>query len=362
MSFTFIQIAHLRNLLQTKVTPGAKFNLIYGANGSGKTSFFEALHYLSLGRSFRTRHHQRVIHHEAGQFSLFANIENENNQVTIGVERNKDGKCRLRLNKENIPSMIEITKMLPLQLLNPESRHLLTGFSKKRRAFIDWGVFHVEPSFLSSWQKAQRALKQRNAALKLRSPRQMVELWNMELIDEAQTINNYRQTYLEALTPILSEMLQLFFNNEFQLSFKYKAGWDEDEGLAETLKRSLDRDYRLGYTHHGPHKADLLVRVNKTTPAQDILSQGQQKLLVYALHLAQGILLKKQSGKKCIFLLDDLPAELDIENRKKVAQALHKIDAQVFISGVDRESVSIIEDISKPSMFHVEHGHITSIL
>ena len=161
--------------------------------------------------------------------------------------------------------------------------------------------------------------------------------------------------------PFLLEILERFFGASFNLSFRYKAGWDEDEGLIATLDRTLYRDSQLGYTQHGPHKADLLIRVNHTTPAQDVLSQGQQKLLVYALHLAQGVLLKKQSGKKCVFLLDDLAAELDMENRRKVVEALHQIDAQVFITAIDRETLINMGSFPNTAMFHVEHGSVIAV-
>jgi DNA replication and repair protein RecF len=341
-----------------KVSPSDKFNLLYGPNGSGKTSFFEAIYYLMLGRSFRTRHNVRAIQHNNTHLSIFAKIRKDDELISLGIERHSGGKNLLRINQENKSSMLEATKILPVQLLNPESRHLLTAYSKARRGFIDWGVFHVEPSFILSWQQAQRALKQRNAALKSNASKTMVEIWNVELNHAAGRLNTFRKNYLAALEPILLNMLSIFFKDTFNLSFKYKAGWDEEDGLITTLQRTLSRDFQLGYTQHGPHKTDLLIRINNTIPAQDVLSQGQQKLLVYALHLAQGILLKKQSGKKCVFLLDDLSAELDVENRRKVIEALHQIDAQVFITAIDKETLESMGDFPNTCMFHVERGKI----
>ncbi len=101
------------------------------------------------------------------------------------------------------------------------------------------------------------------------------------------------------------------------------------------LATSLFRDLHLGYTQYGPHRADLLLRLENSVPAHDVLSQGQQKLLVYALHLAQGQLLKQQTQKQCLYLLDDLPAELDASNRRRIARA-------------------------ETCMFHVEHGTVSA--
>lgn len=361
MSFTLLNIHHLRNLTEVRVTPAQKFNLLHGENGSGKTSFLEAIYYLGLGKSFRTHLNSRIINYDVEHFSLFAHIQQESYPLNIGLERYQHGELKIRINKENVSSIFEITKNLPIQILNAESQSLLTGYSKIRRRFMDWGVFHVEPSFLPIWQHTQRALKQRNAILKSTNYKNTIDFWDGELEKVSEQLNIYRKTYLETLQPILIEILDIFFKDRFDLSFKYKSGWDEEIGLRQTLKRTLERDLQLGYTQHGPHRSDLLIRVNKTIPAQDILSQGQQKLLVYALHLAQGHLLRTHMQKKCIFLLDDLPAELDDKNQRRVVEALNKIDAQVFITAVDRKLLEMFESYPETQVFHVEHGQISAM-
>lgn len=357
MSLHSLAISNLRNLVSVKIDLSPKFNLFYGTNGSGKTSILEAIYYLSLGRSFRNRLNSRLIHHDSSHFSLFSQLNHQNQLIGVGVERQANGDGRIRINQENVRSILEIAKLLPLQLLNTDSRQLLTGSSKLRRQFIDWGTFHVEPQFLNTWQQTQRVIKQRNAALKSQAQRKLIQLWDHELISLATLLHTMRKTYVLELATVLRELLASFFTKPEALTIRYYPGWNEESGLAQVLENALARDLQLGYTQFGPQRCDLHIRMNNSTPAHDILSHGQQKLLVYALHLAQGQLLQQQTGKCCVYLLDDLAAELDKANRQRLGRVLTGMNAQVFITAVDRDSL-IDSSLTESTMFHVEHGNV----
>lgn len=360
MSLTFLDIQNWRNLVSVKVQPAAKFNLLYGDNGSGKTSFLEAIHYLAVGRSFRTRLNERITHHEASHFSLFSQIQQENHLLPVGIERHMNGEGRIRIDQENAKSLMRATQALPIRLLYADSRSLLTGSAKLRRQFIDWGTFHVEPTFLKHWQHAQRALKQRNAALRSQAPHSMLKLWDAELENASLILNPLRKKYTSAFTDVFAQVIHALLPT-MAISLTYKAGWNEALGLSQVLEQSLSRDRELGYTQYGPQRADLAIRLNKTRPVQDELSQGQQKIVIYALYLAQGIFLRQQTGKRCVYLLDDLPAELDTQNRQRVMAMLHEVDAQVFITGVDREALLPLHYPQDTKLFHVEQGNIQEV-
>lgn len=366
MSLTLLKLDNFRNLKQAQLEPAAKFNLIYGHNGSGKTSVLEAIHYLSLGRSFRARLNSRIINYDAEQFSLFAQIHlNPTVEATniapqllpVGLLRRTDGEMQLRINHENARSLVEVTQALPVRLLHADSRLLLSGGSKLRRQFLDWGVFHVEQSFLQHWQHAQRILKQRNAALRSRATKDMIQLWDHELEAQATALHAMRSQYIANFQAVLDPLLQELLPN-LDISITYKPGWNQETALAGILENSLSRDRELGYTQYGPQRADLLIRFDRSIPAHEALSQGQQKLLVYGLHLAQGILLKQQLNKRCVYLLDDLPAELDSANRGRVAAVLNKMDAQVFVTAVDQAGLLDFSQMAQTQLFHVQQGAI----
>jgi DNA replication and repair protein RecF len=359
MHLNQLSIQNLRNIISEKLAFSPHLNLFFGANGSGKTSILEAIYYLGMGRSFRNRVNTRLIHYDANSFSLFSTLELDKQQHAIGLERQHNGDMRVRLNQENVRSFIEITQLLPLQFLNTESRQLLTGSSKLRRQFIDWGTFHVEPNFLKTWQQVQRILKQRNAALKERAPKSLIQLWDDELIKATEPLDQMRRSYTSNLISTLKGILSQFFNPVPELIFSYVPGWNIKEGLANCLISNFTSDFKSGYTHSGPQRADLQIKLNNIF-AHEILSNGQQKLLVYALRLAQGQLLLQQTGRSCVYLLDDLPAELDTENRARLLEMLIHMESQVFITGVAAESFQNLST-SKMRMFHVEHGRTTAV-
>ncbi len=351
-----ITVQNLRNLTSVDICPGPKINLLCGPNGSGKTSFLEAIHLLSLGRSFRTHLNSRLIEYDQTQFQLHAKVSRSTGEIPIGLSKQKNGQSTIKLAGNTITSIVELAELLPIQLLYPDGHSLIHEGPKARRQFIDWGLFHVEQLFYSQWQRAQRAIKQRNASLKQHVSTGDIKIWDKELCAVAELLDHSRSRYIDQLTPIFKTLISSLLP-EVPLSLAYYRGWSNDYTLEEVLKRSFHRDLELGYTQHGPHRAEILLSVNGL-PVKDTLSQGQHKSLIYALRLAQGDLLFQQTNKSTIYLIDDLPAELDQTKLKLVGDLLNNIDSQVYITGTDFKLFETLSDYINSKMFHVKHGTI----
>jgi DNA replication and repair protein RecF len=359
MSLTYLEIQNFRNLT-ANVSLGPSFNILYGKNGSGKTSFLEAIHYLGLARSFRTHLNHRVINHNSDNFSLFAKIQQGEIEIPIGISRSRNnGEGEIRINGKSADSALELAKIFPLQFINSEAHLLLSGGPKYRRQFLDWGLFHVEHSFLSYWQRAYRSLKQRNAALRTRASRDQTRLWDAELTAAGYELNRLREKYIKAFETVFLDTLKILLEN-VGITLSYYQGWPAGRDLGEVLSESFERDLELGRSQFGPHRADLLLRINNI-PAQDTLSQGQQKLVVYAMRLAQGIMLSRQTEKDCIYLIDDLPAELDHEKQRQVAEVLRSLETQVFVTGIENERLETLFLKNETKLFHVEHGFVEDV-
>ena len=355
-----LDVHGLRNLrdIQLLFSPGA--NLFYGINGSGKTSLLEAIHLLGRGRSFRTRSLNPIINQDEDSCTVFGLLEKDNIGVPIGVSRSRQGDFQFKVNGESINNASSLAEALPLLILNSESFHLLDGGPQHRRQYVDWGVFHVEHKYRNVWQGFRRALKQRNSLLRHgRIDSAQIDVWDAELIVLAEQVDQYREVYLEELIPriqwVISELSPM---DGFE--FKYYSGWDKTKTLADVLVSDRQRDVLAKVTGHGPHRADLRVRFNKQS-ANDVLSRGQIKILVTAMQIAQGFLFHERTGCQCLYLLDDLPSELDFQHREKVGELLCRLGAQTFITGVTREDVLSTwpKQNEQINMFHVEHGGIT---
>lgn len=151
---------------ELKLSP--TYNLIYGANASGKTSILEALAYLGRGKSFRGTSTANLIRHGESEFVLFAEIEQAGRSVTVGVRNSREG-LQVRIGGEDDGGAAALAEALPLQVIDPEVHNLIAGGPEQRRRFLDWLAFHVEHDHLLVWRRFRRALKQRNAALKAKS-------------------------------------------------------------------------------------------------------------------------------------------------------------------------------------------------
>src|SRR5690606_27312255 len=223
------------------------------------------------------------------------------------------------------------------------------------------GLFHVEQEFYPVWRLAQRALKQRNSLIRHGKIRPgQLELWSREYARYGEQIDAMRRGYIEALVPRCRVILEAISPEVMAgLGLSYTRGWSKEASLENALMEGAERDLQQGFTRQGPHRADVRVTVGASAAA-DSLSRGQLKVLVAALYLAQAELLQSRTGKRSIFLVDDLAAELDRKHRKQLCGALERLGLQVFATCVEREDLldcwSRLEDIQ---VFHVEQGQIT---
>ncbi|MES2218931.1 MAG: DNA replication/repair protein RecF [Pseudomonadota bacterium] len=360
MPLTRLDITDFRNLAAITLEPLVTgFNFLYGMNGSGKTSLLEAIYYLSVGRSFRNCTSGRIIRHSTDKLLIFAHKKTNNDQyVTLGLERKQHGALKIRIANKDAQSIAELASLLPVQLMNASCYSLLEGGPAYRRKFLDWGNFYLHVEFLRVWQDYNQALTQRNAALRNGQPQKELVVWNQMLTEKAQRLDQLRQDFVNLLIPQLKTTVAELISLP-GLELYYQRGWDEGEDYAAVLAASLDKDRYMGYTQFGPHRADFKMKINQVD-AKDILSRGQQKLFVYAMILAQGALLHRCTNKKPIYLIDDLPAELDIVSRNNLITLLSRQETQIFVTAVEREALSENLCNLPVKMFHVEHGNVRS--
>jgi DNA replication and repair protein RecF len=301
-----VQVTDFRSLHSATLQLDPAFTLITGANASGKTSLLEAIYVLGRGRSFRTRRLEHLIRHGTERFVVFGEVELQGRKVPLGVEGSAAG-VRAKIAGEKPASLAELAVALPVQIIDPEVHRLIEEGPSRRRRFLDWGVFHVEQSFVTDWQRYQQVLRQRNAALKARQSKAMVSVWDAELISFGERLSGARLRYVamlaEAAAPIAQHLLGL------SLGLSYRTGWSKDRSLAEAVDQSWSHDQEMGATQVGPHRAELAIRLDGAA-VKDRISRGQQKLLAASLLVAQVKLFPEQ-GVRPTLLLDDPAAELD---------------------------------------------------
>ena len=359
MGLQSLEIHDFRNITDATLEFSPGLNLVSGDNAAGKTSLLEAIYCLGRVRSFRTPVAAQPIRDGQIAFRLVGRVlSQEGRQIAIGIERQQAG-LRVHLDRQPIRRLSDLAGSFPVQVLSGDTPTILNGGPRYRRQTLDWALFHVEQSYREVWQRYTRALRQRNAALRMHPPVSQVITWDTELLDAAAQIHACRQTYFETLEPHLQTEMKLLLPGS-DMTLRYQPGWPANAALPDALSQSLEKDCGQGFTQYGPHRADFNLLVNgKGVVAH--CSRGQQKAVVVSFMLAQVQMQQQLASQGGAFLLDDLTSELDAEHQQRVLSALRELDGQVFVSAIDPEAVDTAgwRAVKK---FHVEHGVIQEVV
>lgn len=352
---TRLHLHRFRNYQEQGFSPHPALTFITGENGSGKTSLLEAIYVLASGKSFRTGKHQHLIKSGEEQTTLFAEIRKDDLEHRIGISRNKSQLLDARIDGKRVSSLSDIARLLPVQILQPETIELIEGGSSVRRRFLDWAMFHVEHDFLEEWRKLKVAVEQRNALLKQAGAKAAeFEPWNRQLVQSSGRITALRLKHLPLLQQLFKSHLARFDGIVPDTRLSLYQGWAQDEELAQALEFSLEQDLRRGFTGKGAHRADLLIRSSEGT-VRETFSRGQQKIVAYALMLAQIQLLTKLAARPCLVLVDDIGSELDDSNIDRILAAIQELGAQTIITSLNQE-IRAPGNCKDYAVFHVEHG------
>lgn len=357
MSLRHIQIHNVRNIQYAEAELCVAGNLLIGRNGSGKTSFLEAIHMLGTGRSFRTGQVQSVISEGADSCIVSGLMCKGGAKTRIGVERYRSGKREINLGGSRIQQASMLAEVMPLLVLHSGSLLLIAGAPRFRRNFLNWGVFHAEHRFSRLHRDYQNSLRQRNALLRDgKIDKIQLAVWDEKLYRSGQIIDELRRAYVEQLRPIFYQVIGKLKGPD-KIDLAYNRGWPENEDFLAVLAKHRATDVQRGHTERGPHRADVILR-RSGIDLNEILSRGEQKLVCWALILAQGQLLSEQKHEGCLYLLDDLASELDESARANVCGVLREMRGQVFVTSVEEETIRRCWGSNDFRMFHVEHGEV----
>lgn len=306
-------------------------NLISGKNGSGKTTLLESIYFSIENKSFKTNNMSSFYPFEGDFFALKA-IFDDNSKLELSRKKTK------ALVRQITPKESILNDVCPF-LINNFALNYLESSSETRRNFLDFYLFHVEQNYKKKYIEFQKSLRLRNNALR-EANKKTFKIWNDLFVEKSIEISCLRNKHLEKIIPLLKVNFDKDFPTEKKVNFRVENLWLEEEDFKNELREVYQKDSEVKFSTVGPHRLDLLYNVNDVKSG-DILSRGEQKLLILLTILGFNQHLHNLGNKHSIFLVDDLPSELDEENFLKCLELILDAPGQKFVSSIDPDFLGI---------------------
>lgn len=313
-----------------------KINCFVGQNGIGKTNILDAIYHLSFGKSYFNPIAIQNIKHEEDFFVIEGNFEKDEREEKIVCSLKKGLKKTIKKNGKAYDKLSDHIGFLPLVIISPSDRDLITEGSDTRRKFMDGVISQSDKDYLQALIKYNKVLMQRNSLLKYFAANQTFDrttlsVYNEQLNGYGSVIFDKRIAFLETFIPIFKEQYKAISGGQEEVDLVYDSKLLKDS-LLTLFDQNIDKDRALQYTSVGIHKDDLNFNLGEH-PIKKFGSQGQQKSFLVALKLAQFYFIKKESKTTPILLLDDIFDKLD---EHRVSHIIHLVDdenfGQLFIS------------------------------
>lgn len=339
MHLKTLNLINYKNFKNQTFEFNSKVNCFVGSNGVGKTNILDAIYHLSFGKSYFNPIASQNIKHGEDFFVVDGRYSKDLKEEKIIVSLKKGGKKVIKRNSKSYNRFSDHIGLLPLVIISPVDRDLITEGSDLRRKFIDGVISQNDKIYLDQIIRYNKILFQRNSLLKQfylsrTFDHDTIEIYDEQLSKIGNLIFNKRKEFLELFSPIFFEKYSIISNNKEKVNLNYKSQL-KNHRLQDLLISNIEKDKVLQYTSVGTHKDDIEFMIGNY-PIKKFGSQGQQKSFLIALKLAQYEVLKAKSGNSPILLLDDIFDKLDSKRVKQIIKMVNDSNfGQLFISDTD---------------------------
>lgn len=339
MHLKTLNLINYKNFKNQTFEFNSKVNCFVGSNGVGKTNILDAIYHLSFGKSYFNPIASQNIKHGEDFFVVDGRYSKDLKEEKIIVSLKKGGKKVIKRNSKSYNRFSDHIGLLPLVIISPVDRDLITEGSDLRRKFIDGVISQNDKIYLDQIIRYNKILFQRNSLLKQfylsrTFDHDTIEIYDEQLSKIGNLIFNKRKEFLELFSPIFFEKYSIISNNKEKVNLTYKSQL-KNHRLQDLLISNIEKDKVLQYTSAGIHKDDIEFLIGNY-PIKKFGSQGQQKSFLIALKLAQYEVLKAKSGNSPILLLDDIFDKLDSKRVKQIIKMVNDSNfGQLFISDTD---------------------------
>ena len=358
-----LSLINFKNYSEKELDFCNKINCFVGNNGVGKTNLLDAIYYLSFCKSYFNPIDSQNIFHDEEFFMIqgvYSNSEDPENTDEIYCAQKRNHRKVFKINKKEYERLADHIGLFPLVMISPSDNDLIYNGSEFRRKFIDSAISQFDKAYLDNLLNYNKVVSQRNALLKKFAEtksfdKASIEIWDEQMIKYGQKIFDKRVHFLKEFLPIFQNYYNHISNSKEIVTITYESQLN-DSTFEELLIKSINKDRILNYSTVGPHKDDLVFKIDEF-PAKKFGSQGQQKSFIIALKLAQFDYIKSLKGYKPLLLFDDIFDKLD---HLRVEQLMKLVSensfGQVFITDTQEERIQgVFEKIKTDcKIFHLE--------
>lgn len=339
---------NFRNHKYLKLDITKNIVLIYGQNGSGKTSVLESISLFDSSNGFRASNLGELVNDDhKGPLEMFGVnilIRDTNNFIKAGIGLKKIiDKYKKIISIDEKKNNKEIIKKIPkIYSIVPKMTFLFQGNSEERRNFLDQMIFIIEDNHKKNILNYNKYKNERIKILKKWkvNNREWLDAVEKKMVSHGLIICDNRRNFLKKLNFILDGLdiefssFQVYLNGELDELLLEKPAIEVEEIFLSTLKRNRENDLIAGRTHYGINKTDMIVKEKKSFKEAKTFSTGQQKTILFSLIFSFIKYLEMFPDKKAIFLLDDVFSYLDKNFISLVIEKLNELNVQTWLTDV----------------------------
>lgn len=346
MNISSLKLNNFRNYSNTSVDFFDGVNFIVGQNAQGKTNLLESIYLCSVGKSPKNCKDKQIIKFGQEKSSLDLNFKTRAGNKNIKIFLDKANKKSVKLNNLNILKLTELVGTLSVVYFSPDELKLIKEVPEDRRSFLDISISQFDKAYLYELLKYDKILKQRNAILKNFDSREakceQLCLFTPQLVESASIIISKRLKFLKTIDEISKNIHSLITTGEeLDISYSYipKNDISIQDYLKHQYKITLEKDLDLGYTTVGPHRDDIIFKINNLD-CKSYASQGQQRTVALVVKLSLMELIKNEIGEYPILLLDDVLSELDNDRQNKLLNLCTKYQTLITCTSVPETNIT----------------------
>ena len=349
-----LKLINFKNHPERNFDFSSQINCFVGNNGVGKTNILDALHYLSVAKSFLGNKDLNNIRTNEDFFTIEGTINDGEKENVIKVQLPKEAKKIIKKNDKPYERIADHIGFLPSVIISPYDSNLISDSGESRRKFLDAMISQTDSDYLFNLIQFQKTIQQRNALLKNFAKNRYFDAENLEIYNEplikfGTKIFEKRRDFTDKMVPLIQNYYEIISNGNEEISVIYESDL-QYKSFKTILEENVEKDRIITYTSKGIHKDDLLFAMNGI-PMKKSASQGQQKSFLIALKLSQLNRIKELTGKTPILLLDDIFDKLD---DTRVSQLIELVNqehfGQIFITDTSRERTeNVVKRINEES-------------